>query len=143
MDDLVVDDRTETILEVKKILTKKNLIVRLEEKCHSLDITVNRFFSRIEPLTQKGLSSLFVINDKLITRQDYVKKLSKIARDTAKFSNIKGTMTGKAFLEALSNDLFIQHEVNHIFVVKPNFSKYTKVDEIYRKVSNLTVPDED
>ena len=52
-------------------------------------------------------------------------------------------MTGKAFLEALSHEIFIQHEVNHIFVVKPTFAKYTKVDEIYRKVIKLTTPDED
>ena len=51
LDDLGIDDRTKSILEVKKVLTKKNLILELEEKCHSLEITVQRFFSRIEPLT--------------------------------------------------------------------------------------------
>ena len=51
LDDLGIDDRTETILEVKKVLTKKSLILQLEEKCHSLETTVQRFFSRIEPLT--------------------------------------------------------------------------------------------
>ena len=52
-------------------------------------------------------------------------------------------MTGKAFLKAMGKDFFIQHEVNHIFVVKPTFSRYTEVDEIYRKVIKLTIPDED
>ena len=32
MDDLGVDERTETILEVKKFLTKKNLVAQLTEK---------------------------------------------------------------------------------------------------------------
>lgn len=32
-DDLGVDDRTKTILEVKKVLTKKNLVLQLTEKC--------------------------------------------------------------------------------------------------------------
>ena len=52
-------------------------------------------------------------------------------------------MTRKDFLEALSHDIFIQHEVNHIFVVKPTFAKYTNVDEIYRKVIKLIILDED
>ena len=64
--DYEVDHRIDTILEVKRTLTKKNLVVQLEEKCHGLEITVNKFFNRIEPLTQKVLPSLFVINDKLI-----------------------------------------------------------------------------
>ena len=68
-------DRTETILEVKKVLTKINPIVHLEGKCHNLEIVVNRFFNGLEPLTQKGLASLFVINEKLTHKPDYAKKL--------------------------------------------------------------------
>jgi len=36
LDDLGVDDRTKTILEVKKVLTKKNLVIHIIEKCHPL-----------------------------------------------------------------------------------------------------------
>ena len=107
MGELGADDRTQTILEVKKVLTKRNLIVQLDEKCHSLEIVVNIFFSKLEPLTQKGLPSMFVINEKIIHKQDYANKLEDISRDIAKFSNIKGTTTGKSFLEALTHDLFI------------------------------------
>ena len=46
LEELGVDDRTETILEVKQVLTKRNLIVQLEEKCHSLEIVVNNFFQQ-------------------------------------------------------------------------------------------------
>ena len=75
LDDLGVDDKIETILEVKKFLTKKNLVVQLTEKCHTLEVAINRFFTRIDALNKKGLPSLFVINDKLMTREDYMKKL--------------------------------------------------------------------
>lgn len=51
-------------------------------------------------------------------------------------------MTAKAFLETMSNDFHVQNEVKHIFTVKPTFAKYTEVDEIYRRGTKLTVPDE-
>jgi len=92
---------------VKKVLTKKNLVVQLTEKCHSLEIRVSKFFTRIESLNKKGLPSLFVINDKLMTREDYKKKLQYIAKDTAKSSHIKGAMTGRAYFEAINNMSFI------------------------------------
>ena len=92
LEELGVGDKTETILEVKKFLTKRNLIVQLEEKSDSLEIAINRFFSRLEPLTQKVLPCLFVINDKLMNKKDYANKLQDISRDTTMFSNIKGTM---------------------------------------------------
>ena len=141
--DLGVDEKIEIIMEVKRVLTKKNLVFQLEEKCHGLEITVNTGFTIIEPLTPKGLPSLFVINDKLITYEDYVRKLKEIGRDNSKFSSIKGSMKDREFLGAMGNDFFIQHEVNHIFVVRPTFSKYTEVDEIYQKVIKLTILDED
>lgn len=89
------------------------------------------------------MPSLFAINDKLLTREDYMRNLKDIARDTAKFSNAKGVMTGRAFFEVISNDIFIYHEIKHIFVVKPTFARYTEVDEIYRKATKFTIPNEE
>ena len=72
-----------------------------------------------------------------------MKKLREIAKDTTKFANIKGEMTGRAFMEVVSNDVFIQHEIKHIFMVKPTFSQYIEVGEIYRKAKKILLPDED
>lgn len=63
LEELGINDRTTTILEVKKIITKKNLILQLEEKCSSLNIIVQSFFSRIEPFTRQGFPSMLVINE--------------------------------------------------------------------------------
>jgi hypothetical protein len=37
---LEIEDRTETILEVKKVLTKKGLMLQLEEKARVMEIGV-------------------------------------------------------------------------------------------------------
>ena len=68
LDEIGLEDRTSKILEVKKVLTKKNLVIHLEKKCRNLEIVVSRFFNIIEPLTKRGLPSLFLINDKLKAR---------------------------------------------------------------------------
>ena len=75
LEELGAADRIETILQVKKVLTKKSLNVQLQEKCQVLEPTVNMFFNRMQPLHKKGLPSLFVINEKLMDKGDYVKKL--------------------------------------------------------------------
>lgn len=107
LDVLGVYDKIETILEVKKFLIKKNLVVQPTKKCHTLEVVVNRFFTRIDALNKKGMPSLFIINDKLMTREDYMKKLWDIAKDTAKSSNIKDSMTGRAFYKSINNISFI------------------------------------
>jgi len=36
--------------------------------------------------------------------------------------------------------VFIQNEIQHVFLVKPTFTKHTEVDEIYRKAIKVTIP---
>jgi hypothetical protein len=53
-----------------------------------MDIGVQRFFSKIEALQNKGLPGLRVINDKLMTLSDYKNKLATVSKDSSKFSGI-------------------------------------------------------
>jgi hypothetical protein len=58
LESLEIEDRTETILEVKKFLTKRGLMLQLEERTQNMDIGVQRFFSKIDALQKKGLPHL-------------------------------------------------------------------------------------
>jgi hypothetical protein len=137
---LEIEDRTKTILEVKKVLTKKGLMLQLEEKAQTMDIGVQRFFSKVDSLHKKGLLGLLVINDKLITLSDYKQNILTVEKDGSKFAGIQGSITGKDFLETLQLDLSIQHEIKYIFITKPTFSKYTEMDETYRRLLKVSIP---
>ena len=43
LQELDIADRTGTILEVKKVLTKRNLMMNLEEKCQTMQLAIERF----------------------------------------------------------------------------------------------------
>ena len=43
LEEVGASDITTTILEVKKFLTKRNLIDQLEERCETLELQVNKF----------------------------------------------------------------------------------------------------
>ena len=62
LEELEIEDRTDTILDIKKVLTKKGLMLHLEEKSQVMDICVQRFFSKFEVLHKKGLLGLLVLN---------------------------------------------------------------------------------
>ena len=123
LEELGINDRTTTILEVKKIITKKNLILQLEEKCNNVNVIVQRFSSRLEPLISKGLPSKLVINDKLMPIEDYVLKLTKVGTNATSVSNIRGAATPRVVLNSLRDSFFILNEIKHIFPVKPTFTK--------------------
>jgi hypothetical protein len=134
-----IEDRTETILEVNKVLTKKGLMSQ-QEKARVMDIGVQIFFSKIEVLHKKGLPTLLVLNDKLITLSDYKKKINTVEKDGSKFVGIQGSIIGKYLLEKLQLELSIQHEIKHSFITKPTFAKYIDMDEIYRKLLKVSIP---
>jgi len=115
-------------------------MLQLEEKAQTMDIGVQRFFNKVNSLHKKGLPSLLVINDKLITLSDYKQKILTIAKDGSKIASIQGSINGKAFLETLQLDLSIEHEIKYIFITKPTFAKYTEMDETYRRLLKVSIP---
>jgi hypothetical protein len=84
LEELKIEDRTETILEVKRVLTKRGLMLQLEEKIQVMDQGVQRFFLKIDTLQRKGLPGMKVINDKLMVLPDYKKKLIEVSKDCVK-----------------------------------------------------------
>jgi hypothetical protein len=115
-------------------------MLQLEEKSQMMEIGVQIFFSKVDTLHKKGLPGLLVINDKLITLLDYKKKINTVEKCGSKFIGIQGRINGKDFLETLQLDLSIQHEIKYIFLTNPTFSKYIEMDEIYRKLLNISIP---
>jgi hypothetical protein len=140
LENMEIEDRTETILEVKKVLTKRGLMLQLEERSQNMDIGVHIFFSKIDALQNKGLPSLLVLNDKLMTLFNYKQEISMVEKNSSKFSRIQGRITDKECLETLHLDLSIQHEIKYIFITKTTFSKYTMMDEVYRRLLKVTIP---
>lgn len=140
LQELEIPDKTGTILEVKRVLNKRNLMLNLEDKYQTMQLTIDIFMVKFEILRQKGLPNSLV-NDKLMTHKDYNRKIQEVARDQVNTSSMKGIPTRKVLYQSFENLFYLQHEVKHLFVNKPTFAKYTKADEVYRKMLNIQLPD--
>jgi len=121
LEELKIEDKIETILEVKRVLTKRGIMLQLEKKVQVMEQGVQKFFNKIDALP------------------DYKKRLSNVSKDSSKFSGIQGSITGKAFMDALQLDISIQHEIRYIFLTKPTFTNYTDMDEVSRRLLKVTV----
>jgi len=75
-----------------------------------------------------------------MTQKDYDNKIKSHAKEQAKKPLPQGPPSGKVVLEYFEIFLFLQHEIKHIFIVNPNFPKYTKVDESYRQLRSMKIP---
>jgi len=108
---------------------------------------IDEFMEKIGILQSKGLSSPLVINDKLMRHKDYVDKLDQYvnnkSRSSASSSAPKALPTCRVLYDSLENLFYVKHESKHLFPVQPNFVKYTKAYEIYRKLTTTRIPRDD
>jgi len=80
LQELEIEDRTETILEVKRVLSKRNLMQNVGDKFQNMQVVVDKFMAKFQILIEMGLPNPLVINDKLMTQEDYNKKIREVAR---------------------------------------------------------------
>jgi len=94
---------------------------QLYQKCENLETSIAIFQKKLQVLNRKGLLELINIKNELISLTKYQDKLTRISQDKSKFARIERHVTGKEFTKTLDFNLFISHEVRHIFVMKPTF----------------------
>jgi len=111
--DLIIEDMTTTILEIRKVPSKRNLMLNLQEKCHNMQVAIDSFMAKFQFLREKGLPNPMVINDKLMTQLDYDTRLRQLAMEQASSSSIKALPTGKVLYDTFENLFFLEHEVKH------------------------------
>jgi len=97
--------------------------------------------AKFQILREKGLPSPMVINEKLMTQLDYDTRLRQLEKEQSNSSSIKSLPPGKVLCNTFENLFFLEHEIKHLFLTKPNFSKYTEADEIDKRMMNVKLPD--
>ena len=128
LEELGIQDRTGTILEIKRVFTKRTLMQNLERRCSDMQEEITTFLKRFDILLNKGLPSPLVSEDKLMDLENYVEKLDKHADNQASTSTSSSTIvfpTGKSLHDRLENLFYLEHEVNHLFQIQPTFFRYT------------------
>lgn len=75
LEDMNIPDRTTMVMEVKRILTKRILMIKLENKCKYLELQVRRFNRKFTLLQEKGMPTLRNSNGNLIPLENYQEQL--------------------------------------------------------------------
>ena len=119
----------------------------LGRRCQNMHEDIDEFMEKFGILQSKGILSPLVINDKLMWHEDYIEKLDQYANNQASSSVSasapKALPTGRVLYDSLETLFYVEHELKHLFPVQPNFVKYTKADEIFRKLKRARIPRED
>ncbi len=76
------------------------------------------FHRKVYVVEQKGMASLNYSHDELVQVEDYNILLHDLKIEKSKFVKVKGVISGQIFRQGIMDDLFISHEVHHLFICK-------------------------
>jgi len=83
----------------------------------------------------------------LLSHEQYAKRVNNYASNqitsSSSISQETGPPSGRSLYDKLENLFYIEHEINHLFEVPPNYYKYTEADETLIKIQRLQLPTED
>ena len=108
---------------------------------------MNEFRIKFAALQSNGLPSLVTSAGGLLSHEHYANRVNNYASNqiTASSSTSEETRppSGQSVYDKLENLFYIEHEINHLFEVQPNFYRYTKADETLIKIQRHRLPTED
>ena len=109
-----------------------------------MQMEINAFTKKFTILQQKGLPNLLTSNQRLLSHQQYAHRVNMYVTNqiTASSSTLEdtGPPSGQSLYDKLENLFYIEHEINHLFEVKPNFYRYTEADETLVKIQRHQLP---
>lgn len=143
---LYISSRTDTILIAKKVLTLRNFVQTLERKCEEMQAEIDDFKLKLATLQRRGLPSLLTSAGKLLTHEQYATRVNNYFSNqiTSSLSTSEETRppSRQNLYDKLENLFYIEHEINHLFEVQPNFYRYTEADETLIKIQRHQLPTE-
>ena len=106
-----------------------------------MEVSITRFMIKFDVIRKKCLPNPLVINDRLMEWDDYDKKIREFAKEQVNNSALQGIPSRKVLHKIFENLFYLQHEIKHIFVDKPTFSKYIEADENFRTMMKIKFPE--
>lgn len=119
----------------------------LEARCREMQKDIDNFEVKLVALQCKGFPNLVTSVGRLLTREKYATRINNyvINQLTASSSSPAqaGPPSGQTLYDKLENLFYIEHEVNHLFEMPPNYYKYIEADETLIKIKRHQLPPED
>ena len=139
-----ITNRTETIAIAKRVVTLRNLVGTLERRTQDMQTKINRFLEKFVTLQNRGLPSILSSVGRLLTLENYNKRIdahavAQIAKQPST-STDTGPASGQNLYDRVDNLFFIMNEIDHLFDTPPNFFKYTEADETMGAIINHQLP---
>ena len=100
-----ITNRTETISMVKRFLTLRTLVQTLERRSQDMQTDINKFMDKFIALQNRGLPSLMGSSGRLISHENYAKRVNTFATNQIAENPSTSAESGPASGQTLYNSV--------------------------------------
>ncbi len=102
---LEINNRTDTILTAKKVLTLRNFTQTLERKCQDMKAEIDEFREKMTVLQDKGLPSLVTGTGQLLSYDHYITRINNYVENQITASSSSTEEAGPPSAQSLYDKL--------------------------------------
>jgi hypothetical protein len=101
---------------------------------------IQSFTNKFENLVKMGLPSTWDEKGKLLSFENYRKKLFIIKENEDKFQGMTDILRGQTIVDLLIDDFYLLWQIKKLFSSPLTHEKYTELDIAYRKMKSFNYP---
>jgi hypothetical protein len=95
------------VMEIEKVFTKRNLIQQAQNKCIMVKINVESFTNKFENLVKMGFPSAWDKKGKMLSYENYRKRLFVVKGKEDKFQRMANTLRGRTIVDILIDGFYL------------------------------------
>ena len=135
-----VNDRNQTIMFVKRVIHKDELIKKVHNRTEALQKEIKEVYSLFKPLIEKGLPHFWEVENRLLKKEQYEDLIFHKRNDHSNFEDLEGNLRGEVIVAKLGGLFDLLNMERRVKLPKPVVEDYVNLELLALQMKELMLP---
>ena len=135
-----VNDRYQTIMLVKRVIIKDELIRKVHNRTKALQKEIKEVYSIFKPLIEKGLAHFWDAVNMLLKKQQYEDLIVSNRNDHSIFEYLEGNLRGEVLVAKLGDLFDLLNIARRMKLTKPMVEDYIHLEVLALQMKEIMLP---
>lgn len=135
-----VDDRYQTIILLKRVIDKYELIRKVHNRTEALQKEINEIYAIFKPLIEKGLPYFWDTENKLLNKEQYEDLIVSKRNDHSNFEDLEGNLRGEVLVAKLGGVFDLLNMARRIKLPNPIDEDYINIEILAIQMKEVVWP---
>ena len=135
-----VTDRYQTIILVKRVINKNELIRKMHNRTEPLQKEIKEIYTIFKPLIEKGLPHFWDLENRLLKKEQYEDLIVSKRNDHSNFEDLEGNLRGEVLVAKLGDVFDLLNMARRVKLPKPVAEDYINLEILAIQMKEVMFP---